>query len=98
MSLEALVAAVKGRNIIAFEYDGKPRSVEPHAVGITPKGIAVMRAFQSGGDSATSVRSWKLFTVDKIVDLITSDATFSEPRPGYVTGDRAMQSVLAELA
>lgn len=97
MTRELLISAVKTRNTITFIYDGKPRLVEPHAVGINHKGELVMRGYQVEGESATSPRAWKLLMVDKMVDLKPTVDTFPQARDGYKTGDKAMRDVLAEL-
>ena len=98
MYLQKLVPATTDRKVLAFEYDGKARLVEPHAVGINKKGEAVMRGFQFTGDSATSASAWKLFTVSKMEALTILDMISHAPRPGYKAGDKAMSEILAELA
>lgn len=97
MSKDLLSAAVNDRQILAFDYDGKPRLVEPHALGLNKKDQLVLRAFQVTGDSATASQAWKLFTVDKMENLSSVALASQAPRPGYKAGDRAMSTILAEL-
>lgn len=92
-----LAKAVEERKVLAFDYDDKPRLVEPHAVGVNAKGQLVLRAFQVTGDSATSSTAWKLFTVDKMINTIVAGLTSQAPRPGYKAGDRAMAKIIAQL-
>jgi len=92
-----LAKAVEERKVLAFDYDDKPRLVEPHAIGTNAKGQLVLRAFQVTGDSATNATAWKLFTVDKMVNCIVAALTSQAPRPGYKAGDRAMANIIQEL-
>jgi predicted DNA-binding transcriptional regulator YafY len=97
MPLKQVEDAVKDRKVLAFDYDGKPRLVEPHAVGTNKKGDSVLRGFQVTGDSATNSTAWKLFTLEKIENLSVVALTSQAPRPGYKAGDKAMVTILAEL-
>lgn len=92
-----LIDAVSDRKVVAFDYDDKPRLVEPHAVGLNKKGALVMRGFQVTGDSATSSFAWKLFTVDKIQNLAVLDLASQAPRLGYKANDTAMTEIRAQL-
>ena len=97
MITELLSKAVTDRKVVAFDYDEQPRLVEPHALGVNKKGQFVLRAFQVTGGSATESVAWKLFTVEKMVNVQVLDLQSHAPRPGYKVGDRAMVTVLAEL-
>lgn len=92
-----LEEAIKHRNVLLFDYNGKQRVVEPHAYGVSRKGELILRAFQIAGDSDSDQVGWKLFNVGGISNLDVSSETFNRPRDGYRTGDSAMTSVLAEL-
>jgi predicted DNA-binding transcriptional regulator YafY len=97
MYLQLIKDAVPNRKVLAFEYDGKARLVEPHAVGNNKKGEAVLRGFQFTGDSATSASAWKLFTISKIDALTVLDMISHAPRPGYKADDKAMTEIFAQL-
>lgn len=90
---ETLAKATADRQVIAFDYDDKPRVLEPHAVGINAKGALQVRGFQTNAEPPT----WKLFTVEKITNLTVTDLPSLAPRPGYKAGDRAMVNILAQL-
>jgi len=79
---------------VRFEYDGKSRLAEPHAIGLSPKdGSLVMRAYLPGDD-----RPWRLFTLSKIEAMfIVDDITSEAPRAGYTPGDKQMAPVLVEI-
>lgn len=98
MTKNVLIDAVKNRTILTLVYDDKPRIIEPHAVGINPKGDLILRCYQRDGESATNPRAWKLLTADKIVDLQDTGQQFAGPRDGYKPGDKAMVDIFAELA
>jgi hypothetical protein len=95
--IDLLKTAVSDRKVLAFEYDGLPRLVEPHAVGLNKKGQLILRAFQITGGSASGSIAWKLFTLEKATNLQLVDLTSHAPRSGYKAGDKAMTQILAEL-
>ena len=78
-------AAIANRSVIAFDYEGTTRFVEPHALGRTSKDDMVMRGFQTGGDSNTINFGWKLFTVAKMFNI-----RLAPPRKDYNPADKAM--------
>lgn len=95
--LQLLTKALTDRRQVRFLYDDKIRTVEPHAVGFNKAGVPVMRGYQTDGESASSPRAWKLFTISKIEDLTISNVESGAPRPGYKAGDTAMVRIVAEL-
>jgi hypothetical protein len=94
--IDTLTAAVAGRQILVFEYDGMTRIVEPHAVGRTRAGKLVFRGFQPHGETQRGL-GWKLFSADKVLNLEVADATFPGPRDGYRMGDKQIAEILAQL-
>jgi len=93
-----IASALRAKQVLSFEYDGKQRIVEPHAYGRNSKGDYILRGYQVDGESSTSARAWKLFSVAKIEDLeIANDLESEAPREGYKMGDRQMAEILAEL-
>ena len=43
-----ICAAIRNRNHLAFNYEGLPREIEPHAHGISLAGKEVVRGYQTG--------------------------------------------------
>lgn len=84
---------------LQFEYDGQPRLVEVHAIGISTAGRPCIRGFQVGGSSnSDDPPVWRLFTVRKIVEKpLLLDIKSSAPREGYVLGDKGMQTIFFEF-
>lgn len=96
--LPIIIYAINNRSVLKFKYKGFDRVVEPHAVGVSKKGNTLMRCYQvSGGSYSGNVPDWKLMSVGKISSLEISQTSFSEPRDGYVRGDKCMRKVLAQL-
>lgn len=97
MLLDLLKSAVADRKVLAFDYDGEPRLVEPHALGLNKKQQLVLRGFQVTGGSATNSFAWKLFTLEKAENLQVLDLASQAPRPGFKAGDKGMVEIFAEL-
>jgi hypothetical protein len=97
--LEILTTALTQGRTVAFDYDDKPRVVEPHAIGTSTKdGSIIMRAYQVAGESSRPLPCWALFTVDKMVNVEISPFVLSEaPREGYKMNDKQMSSIIAQI-
>lgn len=91
-----IISAILDNRMITFTYDGLPRTVEPHALGSTAKGKIVLRGYQPEGETNTQF-GWKLFSVDKIENLVVSNDNFAGPREGYKRDDSAMKTIEAQL-
>lgn len=93
-----IITAIENQNVLEFYYKGHLRIVEPHAYGTTAKGNELLRAYQIEGTSDSGeVPDWKLFSTNKIEQLTTREANFSETRPGYNPGDTAMSEIYCEI-
>lgn len=86
---------------IEFEYDGEPRLVEVHAIGLSKTGKPVIRGYQiDGGSISGETPGWKLFSIGKIFEFPKIlDIKASSPRveEGYVPGDKGMAAIFKEL-
>ncbi len=85
-----LCAAITGRRLISFVYDGHDRVVIPVAHGThKTTGNTVLRGYQVRGTSSTrAVPLWDLFLVDKMDDVQILDETFADDPPQYSRGDK----------
>ena len=93
-----LVQAVRQRRMIRFAYDGLPREVEPHMVVVTTTGHDALSGYQTAGASTTDiVPGWKLFALDKLIDLQVLDRTFHSPRADYRPATTLCARVLAQV-
>ena len=93
-----LVDAMRNDQTVNFVYDGKPRTVEVHAIGTSTKdGGLVMRGFQVAGGASRPLPQWTLFRLDRMMALGTDFTRSDAPRDGYTMGDSQMSFVIAEL-
>lgn len=94
MIINLLRGALDARHLLQFDYDEKPRLVEPHALGLNKKGELLLRAFQVNCEPP----AWKLFVLER-ANMITirNDVESQAPRPGYKAGDKAMIDIFAQL-
>lgn len=94
----SIAAAIQGRNLLSFLYDGYSRTVEPHTYGVDTKGHMAVRAYQVGGGSESGEYvGWKLFHVTEMLGVTVQTQTFAGPRPGYKRGDKAFAKIRAQL-
>jgi hypothetical protein len=80
-------------------YDGLPRIVEVHAIGLSQKGKPVMRVYQVLGDSHSGQeQGWKLMSLGKVHKMPQIlDIKSAAPRPGYNPGDKGMLRIFTEV-
>lgn len=88
--------AINEKKTLSFFYDGGIRTVEPFCYGISTKGNEVLRAFQTGGHSESGKLGWKLFRVDEMSSISTSNS-FQGDREGYKRGDRHIPNIFCEI-
>lgn len=91
MTDQIITAAINDRRIITFDYDALPRIVEPHAIGFTSRQKLVFRGYQNPD------LGWKLFTVDKVENLLVTADQFDRPREGYRMDDKYIPQIIAQL-
>lgn len=89
--------AISEMKLIEFDYDGGPRIVEPHCVGITTAGNPGLRGYQVGGYSSSGKMGWKMFDMSKAGSVTLLDDSFNGPRPGYKQNDSGMSSIECQL-
>lgn len=96
---KALAQAVKARRVVTFVYQGQPRTVEPHACGITvTSGEAVLHGYQIEGGSASGIPpGWRTFSVAKISEFALTEKTFAAPRTDYAAGRPHLDPLWAEI-
>lgn len=84
---------------VQFDYDGKTRIVEPHALGTSIKdGGLILRGVQVGGEASRALPSWNLFRVDKMDNFsVLMGLPSQAPRPDYVMDDVMMSEILCQI-
>ncbi|WOF44319.1 hypothetical protein KNJ79_05150 [Sphingopyxis indica] len=98
LAIEAIDRAVP----LCISYEGKPKTIEVHAVGLSIKDNApVIRGFQIDGEASRPLPCWALLRVDKIENagfgLAAAVAPSQAPRPGYAQGDKQMSKIIKEI-
>ena len=89
-----ICTAIQRHAVLHFNYDGGPRTVEPHAHGTSTAGHEVLRAYQTSGFSRSGAPTgWRLFDVGKMRELRIGEDHFASPRPQYNPHDSAMTDV-----
>lgn len=94
-----LLRAIRELRVVTFVYQGRARTVEPHACGVARSGEAVLHGFQTDGDSASgAVPGWRTYALDKITSLAVADTRFAGARPDYATDRPRLDPAWAELS
>ena len=92
----AIVEAITTRRLLAFDYHGKGRCVEPHTFGLDRWGRTLLCAWQVECDG-TAKAGWRFFFVAQISNAKLDARRFVTARPEYRRGDGAFKSITAEL-
>lgn len=88
--LNIIVAAIRNRHVLTFDYGGIQRTAEPHAIGVSKLGNDVMRCYQTDGGNIPRGQEWLLCELGKIKKLADTGTSFAGARPGYKKGDKDM--------
>jgi len=94
-----LCAAINGRHLLSFLYDGHQRIAIPAAYGEhKTTGNVVLRAYQTGGTSSSRpVPLWDLFLVEKMTNCVILDEIFTDDPPYYAPNDKHMGEIYCQL-
>lgn len=97
-AVEHICRAIRGRRLLLFDYNGKPRVVAPYCLGISTRKSEVLRAIQVRGMSTSGkLGLGKLWSLDQMVDVRVSDETFVANDPNYNPNDSAMTRILCRI-
>jgi hypothetical protein len=90
--------AIKGRQLAAFRYEGKPRIAEIHSYGIMAgRGHLVASGYQTAGYSRKGrLPGWRLYNLERITEFTLTTRTFN-PRPGYTPEDPRFRKQIAKI-
>ena len=95
---EVIKSAIENKKVIEFYYKDNLRIVEPFVYGISRTGKESLRAFQVAGTSADSNSvSWKLFTIEKLSNLIVKEESFVGDRELYNPDDSVITTIFARV-
>jgi len=90
--------AIKGRQLAAFRYEGRPRIAEIHSYGIMAgRGHEVASGFQTAGYSRKGrLPGWRLYNLERITEFTLTTRTFNV-RPGYTPDDPRFRKLIAKI-
>ncbi len=78
---EDLIAAIRARNLIHFDYHGHYRVVEPHVFG-RQEGVDRLFGFQVRGTSSSRlIPNWQTFDLAEMRHMSALPETFPRARP-----------------
>jgi Fic family protein len=86
--------AIKNKQRIRFEYNGKTRVVEPQCYGIGTTGTELLRGYELSGNSKNAE---KLYDLSKASSLELINEHFTSPAPNYRKSDSSMKTIFCEL-
>ncbi|MET4677249.1 hypothetical protein [Luteibacter sp. ME-Dv--P-043b] len=94
----AVCQAIRERRLLAIEYGGTHRLVQPHVYGDDHAGHRLLSAYQVSGDSASGAsRGWKSFRMDRVGSVVLTTERFHGARTDYQRDDGAFARVLCQL-
>lgn len=94
-----IIEAINTKKALVIYYPPGRRIVEPHTLGYGTGGQILLRAFQVSGASASEEHiNWKLFRIDRTVQVAFAGYHFRGHRFGYRRGDSVMRGgIIAQL-
>ncbi|NLS01184.1 hypothetical protein HGP17_30500 [Rhizobium sp. P38BS-XIX] len=95
---ELAITALHTGVLLTLTYDGLPRVVEVHTVGVTTAGRAAMSAYQIDGQSNTPpIPDWRLFCFDECFNVAITSTKANSPRAGYKRRAKPFGKIDAEI-
>lgn len=84
MIRDEIVKAIEARTLIAFDYHGRRRVVEPHDLGVIHGATQLLGYQVRGGSESGGIPEWRRFDVAEIKNLAVSVHSFPAPREAWV--------------
>ena len=104
--IDVLITAIKGGNLIRFEYNGQIRIVEPYLIGELyckfqnhlEEGKFALRAWFTSGQSNRPIDKiqgdrWRIYELDKIIEIQILSETNKIVRPFYHPDDKDFKRI-----
>ena len=86
--------AIRKQQVVEFTYEGRTRSVEPHAVGYDNAGALTLHGWELSGGRSPGFRG---FSVREIRTLTVTPRLFAGPRPDYQPDALPLQKIVCQL-
>ena len=104
--IDTLTSAIKSNSLVEFKSDGKNRKVEPYLIGELysihqnhlQEGTFALRAWFVSGFSSQPVDirqgdRWRVYHLEKMVELIILDEKNTKVRPFYNLDDKEFKRI-----
>jgi hypothetical protein len=97
--VDALICeAIRERRLLAVDYGGSRRLVQPHVYGDDHAGDRLLSAYQvSGGSASGASHGWKSFRMDRVGSVASTTERFHGAQPDYQRDDGTFARVLCQL-
>ncbi|HEU4649528.1 MAG TPA: hypothetical protein VFS33_10750 [Gemmatimonadales bacterium] len=93
---EQLVQATLGHEVVAFNYGGRRRVVEPHMVALHGAGEVLLFAYQVGGESDQGeIPGWRTFVVTEIDGTEAAGRKFEGARGDFNPAAQELVEIFA---
>jgi hypothetical protein len=93
-----IVNAIRNRRVIRLNYDGRSRSVEPHAYGLDKAGNAILLCYEGFcNGSSREAAGWKQFRLFAVDSVVETPENFACARAGYKRNDTGLAAVFAQI-
>lgn len=93
-----ICAAIQGRLLLAFDYNGLNRIVAPYCYGVSMRDVEVLRAIQLRGSSRSGGFGFgKLWALKYMSNVMVTDESFVPDDPEYDPEDSAMKTVICRI-
>ena len=70
--------AIRGERQVVCSYDGRPRELCPHIIGINKNGEEVVLAWQFAGESSGRLPQWRCLKLANVKDARMRDGRWHE--------------------
>lgn len=95
----AVCSAIDAHRLLAFNYEGSERIVEPHLCGHNTAGHDALLAWFVRGYSESGARpGWRTYLLTEMHYIRALEETFASARPGYNPTDGSMRLVYCQLS
>jgi hypothetical protein len=90
--------AIRRRALLEFRYQGRFRVVAPYCLGVSTRGVEVLRAIQLRGSSSSGGLGFgKLWDVSKMMNPRVLHETFVPDDPNYNPNDSGMTRIYCRI-
>lgn len=90
--------AIKNLNLLIFQYQGYPQTIEPHIFGVDDRGRHAVLGYEvTEVGQLDKSRGWRFFYLSEMFGLSVSSTKFNGPRSGYKRSDKRFRRIIAQI-